>query len=566
MQRNSPNLHITHGLARHMCKLKGYGNFIFLALILIHLIPIWIFDYFPSQDGPAHIENAGVIRDYQNPERSILRTYYTFNKNFTPTWLGHLILVGLMYIVPAVVAEKIFLTLYVILFPISVRYALSAMRSDNSFLAYMSFPFIYNYTLHLGFYSFCLSLSLFFFMVGYWLKNRDHFNLQKILILTCLSMLLYFFHVVSLAMAYLGIAIFTIWLILLDLVCDEHSKKSQFTKLWKILQRRALTVFLAFLPTLILLMIFIQPRGVKIKLSRSFGETLYMLRDLLQIESLVSFHRPEFWISLALGIVFWAVFLHIATSKIVHRQFDRLDGLIFVILAYVLIFMMSPESISKFEIITPRLNLYPFFALIIWFGTYSYHEIVKRTIALVTIAITLISLSFLITKYAELNDYMAEYLSGQELIQPNTTLLPISFSSNGFSSDGKTLALKAKPFLHTSGYIAAERSVVEFTNYEAGEFDWFPIVFRQEFNPYLHIAIGYGLEAEPPRIEFLTYPERTGGQVDYVLVWAVREHQRNLEATRSIFRQLKEGYRLIYTSPRGGMMKLYQRKESYTPQ
>jgi len=545
-----------------MFKIKKSGNFIFLALVLIHLIPIWAFDYFPSQDGPAHIENASVIRNYHHPDGSILRTYYTFNNKFTPTWFGHLILVGLMYIVPAVIAEKIFLTLYIILFPISVRYALSAMRSDNSFLAYMSFPFIYNYTLNLGFYSFCLSLSLYFFMVGYWLKNQDHFNFQKILILTFLSILLYFFHVVSLAMAYLGIAILTIWQVSLDFICDGHSIKSRCTKLWKILSRRALTVFIAFLPTLILLMIFMQPRGTKIKLSRSFGETLYMLRDLLQIEALVSFQRPEFWISLALGIVFWAVFLYIATLKTVHRKFDRADGILVVISAYVLIFMLSPEGIGKFGIITPRLNLYPFFVLIIWFGAYPYHEIVKRTIILVTIAITLTSLGFLITKYAELNEYMEEYLSGQELIQPNTTLLPVSFSSNGFSPDGKTLAIKAKPFLHASGYIAAEKKVVEFTNYEAGEFDWFPMVFREELNPYLHIAIEYGLEEEPPRIEFLTYPERTGGQVDYVLVWAVKEHQLNLEATRSIFRQLEEGFRLIYTSPKYGMMKLYQRKES----
>ena len=549
-----------------MVKIKKSENFIFLALVLIHLIPIWAFDYFPSQDGPAHIENASVIRNYHHPDGSILRTYYTFNKKFTPTWFGHLILVGLMYIVPALIAEKIFLTLYVILFPISVRYALSAMRSDNSFLAYMSFPFIYNYTLHLGFYSFCLSLSLYFFMLGYWLKNQDHFNFQRILILTFLSLLLYFFHVVSLAMAYLGIAILTIWQVSMDFVCDEHSIKSRCTKLWKILSRRALTVFIAFLPTLILLMIFMQPRGTKITLSRSFGETLYMLRDLLQIEALVSFQRPEFWLSLALGIVFWAVFLHIVISKTVHRQFDRADGILFVILAYVLIFMLSPEGIGKFGIITPRLNLYPFFVLLIWFGAYPYHEIVKRTIILVTIAITLTSWGFLMTKYAELNDYMEEYLSGQELIQPNSTLLPVSFSSNGFSPDGKTLAYKAKPFLHTSGYIAAEKNVVEFTNYEAGEFDWFPMVFREELNPYLHIAIDYyGLEEEPPRIEFLTYPERTGGQVDYVLVWAVKEHQLNLEAARSIFRQIEEGFRLIYTSPRYGMMKLYQRKESLAP-
>ena len=71
-------------------------NLLLLALIVAHLIPLWAFQYFPSQDGPVHIENANIILDYFQPDRAIFRVYYLFNKNPEPTWLGHLVLAGLM--------------------------------------------------------------------------------------------------------------------------------------------------------------------------------------------------------------------------------------------------------------------------------------------------------------------------------------------------------------------------------------------------------------------------------------------------------------------------------------
>jgi hypothetical protein len=164
-------------------------------------------------------------------------------------------------------------------------------------------------------------------------------------------------------------------------------------------------------------------------------------------------------------------------------------------------------------------------------------------------------------KYSELNDYLAEYLSGSHLIEPNKTLLPLAFDSRGHAPDGKALSLKVRPFLHASGYIAAQRHVVEFTNYEAGAYKYFPVLFRSNLNPYDHIGIkDRSIVWEPPQVDFLTYAGRTGGQVDYVLVWGIQERQRNHEATKSINQQLKKGYDLIYTSPRTGLMQLYKRK------
>jgi hypothetical protein len=180
---------------------------------------------------------------------------------------------------------------------------------------------------------------------------------------------------------------------------------------------------------------------------------------------------------------------------------------------------------------------------------------------LIAIVIAAASLGLHSLRYSELNDYLAEYLSGMRLIRPNSTLLPLAFDSRGHAPDGKILSLKVRPFLHASGHIAAQRHVVDFTNYEAGAYNYFPTIFRSNLNPYVHIGTKYrSIVWEPPQVDFLTYPRRTGGQVDYVLVWGVQERQQNHEATKSIRQQLNKGYNLIFTSPKTGLMQLYQRK------
>jgi hypothetical protein len=331
--------------------------------------------------------------------------------------------------------------------------------------------------------------------------------------------------------------------------------------LWKAFRRRVIPLVLAFLPTITLVVIFLFQQGLESSetgIRRSLG---WLFKDLTQIESLVSFQKEESWCSIGLVVLFAAVFLYLAASKIGHRRSDRWDGLLAVVLGYVLIYLLAPNATSGGFFITDRLNLYPFFALVLWFGVQSYLRSVKRGIVLAATVITLASLGLHALKFSELNDYLVEYLSGMHLIKPNTTLLPLAFDSRGHAPDGRVLSLKVRPFLHASGHIAAQRHVVEFTNYEAGAFTYFPVIFRSNLNPYVHIGIEGKIVFEPPRVDFLTYAGRTGGQVDYVLVWGIQGHQRNHEATKSIYQQIEKGYELIYSSPRTGLMQLYKRKQ-----
>ena len=75
--------------------LRTPENALFAALVVLRLAPIWSARYFPSQDGPAHINNANVLREYSRPDRTVFREYYVLNKNPEPNWAGHIILAAL---------------------------------------------------------------------------------------------------------------------------------------------------------------------------------------------------------------------------------------------------------------------------------------------------------------------------------------------------------------------------------------------------------------------------------------------------------------------------------------
>ena len=183
-----------------------------------------------------------------------------------------------MYFLPILVAEKVLLSGYVILLPISMRYALRTIRPDAGFLAILAFPFVYNFLFHMGFYNFSYSLAMFFFVVGYWLKYREGFTPRKTVVLTILALVLYSCHIVSLVAAYVMVILFTAWLIFFDLAQRSSQQPFNFRVLWIALRTRALAPLCAFLPTLILVAIFLlQKETVDISASPAIGraERLY---------------------------------------------------------------------------------------------------------------------------------------------------------------------------------------------------------------------------------------------------------------------------------------------------
>src|SRR5262245_33835143 len=420
---------------------------VFVLLLLIHLVPIWKYDYFPSQDGPSHLNNSNVIRNYYRNDFGVFREYFQLAHRFGVNWLTHLALAGLMSVFPVLVAEKILLSGYVLLFMFAVRYAILSINTDSVAISFLAFPFVYNWPMHMGFYSFVYSLPLFLFCIGYWAKHKDHFGLWQMVTLVSLSLLLYLTHMLSLFLALGVIGVMVTWLMFARgfnyvLMQLGHTAVTDYFKHY------ALLPLLSFLPAVIATLVFWSGRG----LSDSLTDYAKIL-----LRQVLSFQRSEAVVFLLIGVLF--AFLILAVRFGLSRYpVENWDGFLVASLFCVVIYLVAPESVFREGTeIRPRLLLYPILVIILLLGAQTYRPVLKRSIICCAAALAITLLVMNSTKYGEFNDYLHEYVSAKYLIEPHSTILPIEFTYATMPEAFDWFTQRSPdPFLHASGYIRSE--------------------------------------------------------------------------------------------------------------
>lgn len=75
-----------------------------LALLLL---PLWLFAYVPTQDGPAHLESAAALLELK--DSPFLGTFYESNWRWATNQVHHALLVALGSFLPLLIAEKLVL-------------------------------------------------------------------------------------------------------------------------------------------------------------------------------------------------------------------------------------------------------------------------------------------------------------------------------------------------------------------------------------------------------------------------------------------------------------------------
>src|SRR3546814_10037212 len=104
-----------HGPARLLSRTSERA--VFLTLVVLMIVPLWLFTYYPSTDGPVHLNIATIMNGYDDPDASRIRAFFRFNGNIEPNVVAHHLIAALDAAAGDIlVAEKIFLTLWVLLF------------------------------------------------------------------------------------------------------------------------------------------------------------------------------------------------------------------------------------------------------------------------------------------------------------------------------------------------------------------------------------------------------------------------------------------------------------------
>ena len=145
----------------------------FLLAVAVNAVPILIFDHLPLTDGPSHVYNASLLAQYAFGPSGLAATLLQFNTSLPPNLASHGIMALLVgaHLSP-LAAERLLLTGYAVLLPVSLKYAMRGVSERTGGIEYLGLPVVFNSHVHWGFFNFLLGVVGFLFAFGLWLRLR----------------------------------------------------------------------------------------------------------------------------------------------------------------------------------------------------------------------------------------------------------------------------------------------------------------------------------------------------------------------------------------------------------
>lgn len=159
-------------------KVRGY-NFaiLFIVFYFISIFPFFPLTYIPFHDLPQQLVPGVVIKE-KILGGDIGKNFYISNF-FISNTLAWLIIALLNIFFDILTTSKIFIFLYFLLTPLSLYYYLD---EDKKWMVFLSFIFLNNFSLNMGYMNFILSISLLFFALGALKKDSNFFYIFSFLL------------------------------------------------------------------------------------------------------------------------------------------------------------------------------------------------------------------------------------------------------------------------------------------------------------------------------------------------------------------------------------------------
>ncbi len=449
---------------------------LFVALVILHLIPIWIFAYFPSQDGASHVYNGLVLTEYAKHENYKLRDAWKLNITIFPNWLSHILLAALLYVFPPVIAEKVFLSIAIGMIPIAFFYFLNAVHKRAFTFVWLGFPFAYNYLLYMGFYNFTLSITCFFFSFGFWWKHKDDMQLKHVGVVYVLLLLTYLSHIASYGLIVLGISVAA--------GCLWGGKALAET--WRVRTKPPRSIFrqllvnlkpffhfiLYMFPIYFVLMEYYLD-SLKNHLKGNHRGMEWISDYFWGVKSIVYFtdwHIPVNYILLAiLGVA-----IIISIGYRIHRRHWVKQNDVFLLIAFLFTYMFikAPWSYGPGGWINDRIHLYILLMLAPWL-IQDMSKFFRYPIAAGLIVFTLLHFGRTALDHGRISPEIEELVSATDLIEPHT-VYEIR-SADWRKSDALGKIKYVTPFVHSCAFYGVYADdVVHLANYESA-FDYFPV-------------------------------------------------------------------------------------------
>jgi hypothetical protein len=166
---------------------------LWIALTIVALVPVWHQRMLPMLDTPNHLALVRGWHSYHDPSYHIA-DYYNLRIRPVPYFLFYLSINLLMYVFQIEVANKIFLSAYLILFPLSILALARALRR-SPWLALGGFVLAFNQNWIYGFSSYLMGTVFMFFSMAALIRWLNEGRRPQAIWLGISTVLCYFSHV-----------------------------------------------------------------------------------------------------------------------------------------------------------------------------------------------------------------------------------------------------------------------------------------------------------------------------------------------------------------------------------
>ena len=449
---------------------KRTWNILIVCLLGLMILPVWLYPYFPSQDGPSHLYNAKVLLQYFDHSNFQLRYFFDIHFSLIPNNTAQWVLALLVLFFDPLIAQQLMFSIMIVLLPLSVIYIGSHFDKKHNLLIIGSFIFAHNYFLQMGFFGYSLGMPVCLFTIGYWLRIRSDLTLLKMCGFFTLGYLTFLTHFLPFAVMLAvtgGIFLYDFAGLVFrrvfpgklhnEATVGMHSLQDGLIQGFMILPFLFLTGYIRT---------YIPPRvtpasggGFSYKGSESLVQHVV---DNLSMVSYTGVHTAV--VTATWSIVIAAIAVNIVV-RVINRKFRSPRDVILVACGVlVFLYFTQPSSGLGGGWINERILLIAMPLSFLWYERF------PRPIALIFgvlfAAVSVWQVQLFSREYALLQPELKELTAAVDLIEPHSTL-SYEFKGSYFDSmDGHTKRIS--PLLHMAAYYGLKKDIAYIGNYEAG--------------------------------------------------------------------------------------------------
>lgn len=491
-----------------------YNNpefWIFFIFACINASILFVNPHFVSLDGPSHLYNTTLIKELLNPN-SQLHTYYQLNHELLPNWFGHFIILSFKLIFNAGNADKLFLVLYVVLFPFSFRYLITQISKKNTLVSFLIFPFVYTFPFILGFYNFCFSLVWLFYSLGFYLKHINALDKKRFIILSILLILCYFSHLFSFISALLSLSIINIYFSLI-----KKTVLISFSNLIKGLFKNQLYLFGASIIPICLTGLYLYHRK-DLEPNPTFLPTTKLLEELKQLRVLIMYSvenemkyvaKISYLFYILVIITLYLMFERVQFSLEFFKKTCETKKLVWFILLlfFIVLYFKIPDSDGYAGYFSIRLSLLVYIISIIILSLITINKKVLIGCIIMVLIIHSFRLKSIYLVQKNLNSIVNELAIIEQSIPVYASVYTINRSDNWL-------------FLHINNYLGENKPLMLLENYEANN-SYFPVQWNKTNMPNWYL--------DDKELAIFEKSNNEKKQVDFVLLSINSEIFKNID-------------------------------------